>query len=861
MKLSAWTKHFLVYGLGVVLMNLPQVLLIPIYTNRVPPSVYGVLELLNRSQEILLLILSFGLRSALLTFFQMASDEPDRQKNVYSTAIQFLCTFGMVCILLMTIGSSLWSQLLFGTKAYAAAVVLILLATYFEMVFQMTVLYLQSNLKSIQYVTVFSTRTLLAIALNLLFVYWWRWGLMGILWATLLHTAIYAAIVLVYMFHRTGFAFDRKALGEMVRFGLPVMIGGFAGFLLNSGDRYFLNIYVPRAEVGLYGLGYKIGTLSMLLVLMPFGKIWSVTMVDISKKSDGPRELGKIATYLLCACTFSTLGLSVLGPYLVRFTSERSYWDAYRVIPIVGAAYIFYSWTTIMDASFYVTKRTVYKVYSISIAGAVVMLLYWVLIPRYGMMGAAWATLGGYAVFAAFTAVYAQRVYFIHYEPGRIALLFGIGLLFYWVGTLVPVVPIARGLVLRSAITLLYLAALWFGGFLRPDERKALVESWNSLRSQYFGHGRIETVPQHAEIAHNGNGHVTPRPHEVHGFWRQNGSTLRADSKLWAKRAVMRSGALRLASHLARRNIVVLYYHSIQDDPGRFASIFVPGIVHSSRLFQQQMEFISQRFNPVSMDDIERFLRGEGKLPARPVAVTFDDGYADNFKIAVPILNRVGIQALFNIVVGAVEGPRPPWFCRLHYAFMTTRKKCWVDSVEKLPHLIVEPADRMAAFRLASQRCAKAAGAEQAKIISTIEEELDVEALAVEACPMMSWYEMRQLHKYGHLIGSHTLTHPNLAYVDDEIQRKEILESKAQLENQLGIPIHHFSYPNPIMQPNFSSLTVRSTKEAGYMMAATMMTGAVRAGHDPHLLPRVPAPSNMDEFIWATENTFLGRRI
>jgi O-antigen/teichoic acid export membrane protein len=496
LKLSAWAKHFLVYGAGVILMNLPQVLLIPIYTYRVPPSVYGVLELLNRSQEILLLILSFGLRSALLTFFQMAGDEPHRQKNVYSTALQFLSTFGIAAILLMIVGARLWSQLLFGTTAYTGAVVLILLATYFEMVFQMAVLYLQSNLKSVLYVTIFSTRTIFAIALNLVLVYWWRWGLMGILWATLLHTAIYAIAVLVYMFRRTGFTFDREMLGEMLRFGFPVMIGAFAGFLLNSGDRYFLNIYTPRAEIGLYGLGYKLGTLSMLLVLMPFGKIWSVTMVDISKKPDGPHELGKIATYLLSACTFSTLGLSLLGPYLVRFSSDRSYWEAYKVIPIVGAAYIFYSWSTIMDASFYVTKRTTYKLYSISLAGGIVTVLYWLLIPRYGMMGAAWATLGGYIAFAALTIFYAQRVYFIRYQYGRIALLFAVGILFYKIGALVPITPVASGLPLRAMIILGFPVALWLGGFLDVNERKALVDSWYSLQSQYLRKVLVRTADE-----------------------------------------------------------------------------------------------------------------------------------------------------------------------------------------------------------------------------------------------------------------------------------------------------------------------------------------------------------------------------
>jgi O-antigen/teichoic acid export membrane protein len=474
-----------------VLMNVLPALMIPIYTYRVPPSVYGVLELLNRSQEILLLILSFGLRSALLTFYQMCKHESGREKAVYSTALQFLCSFGLVLILIMMFGAGMWSRILFGTRAYAGAVLLILVATYFETVFQMAVLYLQSELRSVIYVSIFTTRALVAIALNLVFVSWLRWGLIGILWATTLHTTFYALAVVVYMFRRTGLVFDRNLLQEMLRFGAPLMVGAFPGFLLNSGDRYFLNHYRTPAEVGLYGLGYRIGILCTLLVLMPFGKIWSVTLVDVSKKADGPFELGKIATYLLFVCTFSTLGFSLLGPYMIRVLSQRSYWDAYRVIPIVGAAYILYGWTVIMDASFYVTKRTIYKIYSASVTGAIVMLLYWWLIPLYGMMGAAWATLGGYASLTALTAFYAQRVYLIHYQMKRLTLLFVGAVVFYEVGSLIPITPVLNGVILRSLVTLGFPVALWLGGFLKDDERRFLKDYWMMFRLRYLGGAEV----------------------------------------------------------------------------------------------------------------------------------------------------------------------------------------------------------------------------------------------------------------------------------------------------------------------------------------------------------------------------------
>jgi len=411
------------------------------------------------------------------------------------------------------------------------------------------------------------------------------------------------------------------------------------------------------------------------------------------------------------------------------------------------------------------------------------------------------------------------------------------------------------GLAARIALTLAFPALLWAGGFLTREERTSLGESWHLIRSLYLARKPVQT----GDCSGNTNSRLLPV--EVQGPPPENGSHPRVNGKLWVKMAIMRSGVLSLASRLARRKVVVLYYHSIKDEPGRFAKIFVPGIVHSSSLFRKHMELVAKRYNPVSMDDVARFLRGQAELPSRPVVVTFDDGFADNYEVAAPILNKLGIQALFNVTVGFIESPCPPWFCRLQYAFSTTQRETWKDPIAECLRPLVNPADRRAAFLLASEWCAKSAGEAQARIILKIEQDLDVEPLQAKVCPMMTWDQVRGLRRAGHLIGSHSLTHPNLAYVDQETQWREISESRIQLENKLGAPVDYFSYPNPIMRPNFTERTVESTRRAGYALAVTMMTGPVRLGHDPQTLPRVPAPFESEELVWSADNTLLGRQV
>lgn len=486
MTLRAWVKHFLVYGLGVVLMYALPALMIPIYTYRVTPSIYGVVELLNRSQDILLIILSFGLGSAAATFYQMRRGDAEGQKTLYSTCVQYIAAFSFAIVVILLPFSARISKLLFGSPIYAKAVVLILLSTYFEGLFQAAVLYLQSELRSVLYVSTFTARSIAAISLNFVLVFWWRWGLMGIVWATFLHTSLFAIAVAAYMFRCTGFHFDRKLMRELLAFGAPLVVGGFAMFVLNNGDRYFLEAYRSSADLGIYGVGYKLGTVALALLMYPFMKIWSVTMVDIARSPDGPKDLGRIATYLIAGGVFITLGVSLFAPYVVRLVAQKSYWAATSLIPVVGLAYIFYAWSVVMDASFYITKRTVYKMIDVTLAGLVVLGLYWWWIPSHGMIGAAWATVGGFAAFAGFKLYFAQKVFRINYEYGRIAWLFVAGSIIYVLAARFPDSWSTLDIGVRLIAALLFPVALWIGGFLEDDERRAMEGYWQTFRMRYL---------------------------------------------------------------------------------------------------------------------------------------------------------------------------------------------------------------------------------------------------------------------------------------------------------------------------------------------------------------------------------------
>src|SRR5262249_32786607 len=123
---------------------------------------------------------------------------------------------------------------------------------------------------------------------------------------------------------------------------------------------------------------------------------------------------------------------------------------------------------------------------------------------------------------------------------------------------------------------------------------------------------------------------------------------------------------------------------------------------------------------------------------------------------------------------------------------------------------------------------------------------------------MMDWSQVRALKKSGHLIGAHTLSHPNLAHVPVQEARSEIQGCKQKLEQELGEAVPHFSYPHPALNPEWSPQTLELTRQAGFQSAVLTKAGAVQPGHDPLALMRIPGDEDSGSWLWQLERAFAG---
>ncbi len=288
----------------------------------------------------------------------------------------------------------------------------------------------------------------------------------------------------------------------------------------------------------------------------------------------------------------------------------------------------------------------------------------------------------------------------------------------------------------------------------------------------------------------------------------------------------------------SRSRLSVLIFHRVhaQADP------LFPGEAHV-RSFTRQMAWIKSWFNVLPLATAVEGLRS-GSLPARPAVITFDDGYADNCTVAVPILQSLGLTATFFIATGFLDGGR-----------------MWNDTLIETVRLARGPVLDLTAVGLDAypvdsverRQATIHALIPRLKYLEPVERQRQVDAIAARAgvdLPndlMLTSSQLREMARAGMTIGGHTVHHPILATLSDDQALAEMVDGRRRLEEIIGVPVDLFAYPNGKPDEDYNAAHVRLAREAGFEAAVSTAWGAARPGCDPYQIPRF---SPWDRSAW-----------
>lgn len=255
--------------------------------------------------------------------------------------------------------------------------------------------------------------------------------------------------------------------------------------------------------------------------------------------------------------------------------------------------------------------------------------------------------------------------------------------------------------------------------------------------------------------------------------------------------------------------------------------------------FRAQLTFLARHMRILPLREALGYL-ASGSLPRRAVSITFDDGYANNYSCALPVLRALGVPATVFVATGYLDGG-----CMWNDAVIEAFRRCQKSSLDLTSLNAGVSLGHYDLGSIEKRRAGKAAVVDALKYLSFPERTALVRQIAMLAeieLPgnlMLTSDEVRGLRREGIDIGGHTVNHPILSRVSPDTAWREINDGAAQLEAITGERPTLFAYPNGRSGRDFGPEHAAMVREAGYTHALTTDSGVGRPGSDPYALPRI----------------------
>ncbi|MEX0729897.1 MAG: polysaccharide biosynthesis C-terminal domain-containing protein [Aquisalimonadaceae bacterium] len=416
--LQGLLMHSAVYWVGVMVSKLIGFMLIPVYTHHLSPADYGTLELIALATDVTALVLGMRIGSAVFRFYHAATTAQDKRR-VVTTAVHAMVALAIVCFIILYSASGLFSQLLFSGDQMTTAFRVMFLATFTGLAMELGLVYIRIRERSMLFVFIVWTQLFIMLTLNIYFIVYLRMGVLGALLGPAIANAVLCPPLLVWVLHQVRDRFDPARLWQMVAYSAPLVPASIGLFILHFGDRFFLNHYASLEDVGVYAIAYKFGFLISQLVAYPFGLIWGNRLYVYYRDPNRDRLFNQTLSGFCFFLVGSALAISLFIPEVLSIMTPPEYWAAGALVPAIAMAYVFGGMNQLAAAPLYTESRTgIVAVISLS-AAAVNLLLNFILIPTYGVWGAAAATAASFLLILGCSLAASRHISSLRWQYGR----------------------------------------------------------------------------------------------------------------------------------------------------------------------------------------------------------------------------------------------------------------------------------------------------------------------------------------------------------------------------------------------------------------------------------------------------------
>jgi O-antigen/teichoic acid export membrane protein len=474
-KIRETVSEAAIFGVAPVVMSLTGFVLTFVYAKYLRPEDLGHLALLLGTEAFASQLLGLGMTQA---FFRSYFDDDDseRRRSITGTTLWFLVAVNLTFVAASAPFAAWYASLI--DIPDPTLVYLVLVLTALDTVNNVPFLIMKATKRSKQFVVVKWIAGLAQFAVIVALVAIFGLGLFGAMVGWIVGTALQTVIYFALLRGHVPMRFSFAELRPMLWLGIPMVFNALATKILINSDRFFINYYHGARDVGLYELASKFASVLPVLITNPFSLVWPAMRFEVMKDEDADEYYALVLTYLVFLSCYFGLGVAVLVPDLIHITLREEFWGAIAVVPLFVLYYLLVATGKGVNVGLMTERKAYWNPIIVGSAAAVNIALNFLLIPRWGIVGAGWATVVAYLFMNWFRWRMSVKFHPVSYEWGRVAKLVAVALLMYAAIMALPIANPYVSFVVRFLLAATYPLVVAACGFFAARERARLAELW-----------------------------------------------------------------------------------------------------------------------------------------------------------------------------------------------------------------------------------------------------------------------------------------------------------------------------------------------------------------------------------------------
>ena len=481
-------RQAVVYTVGNFVYRAAAFLLVPLYVRMLPTAAYGTLELITTTVVIIQSVLGSGVAHSALRFYFEYEDIEDR-KAVISTALIASFVLSAVGAILAIFAAPTLSTLVFDSTEYTLAFRIACISMVLEISREINLAYVRARERAGLFIIMSLVQLCTQVGASLIAVVYLHLGVVGILAGNVVAKFCVWAVLTTFTMRDCGWHFRKEMLAPVARYGQPLMFAMLVGSIFQSLDRFFLNGFISLQALGLYALAIRFASIIPVLVVTPFTNTYGPYRLSIMRDPGAPQVYQKIAKYYLIVAAGIMLVVGGFSREVVRVFAAPEYWPAWTVVPLLLIPGTLGGLTYCFQTGIYLRKSTKHLFYISTITGCINALGLLLLIPPFGMFGAAIAAVLAYGYTIVHNYIAAQKLMPITYNIGELARIFAISCGLMGLACLIQMDSIWHAALAKTFVIALYPACIVFANVIDAGELQRLREmaSVRTLKHQVKG--------------------------------------------------------------------------------------------------------------------------------------------------------------------------------------------------------------------------------------------------------------------------------------------------------------------------------------------------------------------------------------